>query len=115
VFVIFVLYKNVVYVFFLIKIVLISIKKAMKTKQFLKENWYKVTISASALIFSIGFFINSLQPAYATPKESNIKSLYDERSTIVASNGYVYLVTYNPYISPTTTHSFEFSHKTKLP
>ena len=65
----------------------------MKTKLFLKENWNKITLSASALIFSIGFFINSLQPAWAAPKESNIKSpTQSEFYAVVASGGYAYLI-----------------------
>jgi hypothetical protein len=66
----------------------------MKTRLFLKENWYKLTLSASAIIFSIGFFINSLQPAWAAPKESNVKSPQDRRIALVASNGYAYVVDY---------------------
>jgi hypothetical protein len=67
----------------------------MKTTLFLKENWYKLTLSASAIIFSIGFFINSLQPAMAAPKESNVKSPQGEYITIVASGGYAYCVWYD--------------------
>ena len=70
----------------------------MKTRLFLKENWYKLTLSASAIIFSIGFFINSLQPAWAAPKESNVKSPQaGSRTAFVASNGYVYEVQYEDH------------------
>jgi hypothetical protein len=70
----------------------------MKTKQFLKENWYKLTLSASAIIFSIGFFINSLQPAWAAPKESNVNS--PKANTFyggLASGGNAYLIEYDTY------------------
>ncbi len=66
----------------------------MKTRLFLKENWYKLTLSASAIIFSIGFFINSLQPAMAAPKESNVKSPQSEYIGIVASGGNAYIIRY---------------------
>ena len=67
----------------------------MKTTLFLKENWYKLTLSASAIIFSIGFFINSLQPAWAAPKENNIKSPQGQNYMgVVASGGYAYTVRY---------------------
>ena len=83
----------------------------MKTRLFLKENWYKLTLSASAIIFSIGFFINSLQPAWAAPKESNIKSPKGQfYHTIVASGGYVYCVWYDSF-----HEKIDWSNKTKLP
>ena len=84
----------------------------MKTRLFLKENWYKLTLSASAIIFSIGFFINSLQPAWAAPKESNVKSPQgDVYRTAVASGGYVYIVTYDHYYGDISG----VKSKTKLP
>jgi hypothetical protein len=67
----------------------------MKTRLFLKENWYKLTLSASAIIFSIGFFINSLQPALAAPKESNVKSPQGQYIAVVAGGGYAYTVRYD--------------------
>lgn len=84
----------------------------MKTRLFLKENWYKLTLSASAIIFSIGFFINSLQPAWAAPKESNLnspKSGYYYAP--VASGGYVYLVRYGTEYGLI----YDISEKKKLP
>jgi hypothetical protein len=81
----------------------------MKTRLFLKENWYKLTLAASAIIFSIGFFINSLQPAWAAPKESNVKSQGEEWYGFVASGGYVYFVSHEAY-----TKGVEVNHKTKL-
>ncbi len=88
----------------------------MKTKQFLKENWYKVTISASALIFSIGFFINSLQPAWAAPKESNIKSPQGGRYyDVVASGGYAYSVQYATDYYGDRIEYLKIDNKTKLP
>ena len=84
----------------------------MKTRLFLKENWYKLTLSASAIIFSIGFFINSLQPAWAAPKESCVNSpkgsYYYE---VVASGGYVYLVQYGTEYGKI----YDVKSKTKLP
>ena len=86
----------------------------MKTRLFLKENWYKLTLAASAIIFSIGFFINSLQPAWAAPKESNVKSpQVTGYWAPVVSGGYVYLVNYgNEYGYGSI---YEVKSKTKLP
>jgi hypothetical protein len=84
----------------------------MKTKLFLKENWYKLTLSTSAIIFSIGFFINSLQPAWAAPKESNIKNPQGVQfyHTIVTNGGYAYIVWYD-----SLNEKIDWSNKTKLP
>jgi hypothetical protein len=89
----------------------------MKTRLFLKENWYKLTLAASAIIFSIGFFINSLQPAWAAPKESNVKSPQgsERRYAFVASQGYGYLVEWEYDGYPRDKGDIYFRLKKKLP
>ncbi len=34
-------------------------------RTFVKENWYKLMVGTSMFIFSVGFFINSVSPAYS--------------------------------------------------
>lgn len=42
-------------------------------KNFVKENWYKLMIGSSLFIFSVGFLIQSVTPAYSKPeKKDNI-------------------------------------------
>jgi hypothetical protein len=40
-------------------------------KTFVKENWYKLMIGSSLFIFSVGFFINSISPAYSSNTEKD--------------------------------------------
>lgn len=37
-------------------------------KNFVKENWYKLMIGSSLFIFSVGFLIQSVTPAYSKPE-----------------------------------------------
>ena len=74
-------------------------------KQFLKTNWYKVMISISVFIFSVGFFINSITPAFARNPSDSIGVTKSEKKpnsddyTVVASGGYAFLVGYSVYNS----------------
>lgn len=73
-------------------------------KQFLKTNWYKVMISISVFIFSVGFFINSITPAFARSsfdlnktsfkKNTSGEDMREEDYEVVVSGGYAYLVHY---------------------
>jgi hypothetical protein len=44
-------------------------------KNFVKENWYKLMIGSSLIIFSVGFFINSVSPVYSSNTDKNNNSL----------------------------------------
>lgn len=44
-------------------------------KNFVKENWYKLMIGSSLFIFSVGFFINSVSPAYSSNTDKTNNSL----------------------------------------
>ena len=87
-------------------------KKLKSMKQFLKTNWYKVMISISVFIFSVGFFINSITPAFARSsfdlnktsfkKNTSGEDMREEDYEVVVSGGYAYLVWSNgTYISVT--------------
>jgi hypothetical protein len=44
-------------------------------KNFVKENWYKLMVGSSLFIFSVGFFINSVSPAYSSNTDKTNNSL----------------------------------------
>ena len=44
-------------------------------KNFVKENWYKLMVSSSLFIFSVGFFINSVSPVYSSNTDKINNSL----------------------------------------
>ena len=52
-------------------------------KTFIKNNWFRMLIGTSAFITSVGFFIHSINPSYATnPQPFNT-------SNLATTNGYV--------------------------
>lgn len=40
-------------------------------KSFLSNNWYKLLVSSSLFIFSVGFFIYAVSPTYAKTEKTN--------------------------------------------
>ena len=44
-------------------------------KNFVKENWYNLMVGSSLFIFSVGFFINSVSPAYSSNTDKTNNSL----------------------------------------
>ena len=40
-------------------------------KSFLSNNWYKLMVASSLFIFSLGFFIYAVSPAYANTEKTN--------------------------------------------
>jgi len=49
-------------------------------KHFISNNWFKILIGTSTLIFSVGFLIRSINPSYASNPNSS--------SNVVSTNGY---------------------------
>jgi hypothetical protein len=49
-------------------------------KNFITNNWFRMVIGTSTLIFSVGFFIRSITPSYATNPNNT--------SNVVSTNGY---------------------------
>ena len=49
-------------------------------KNFITNNWFRLLIGISTLIFSVGFFIRSITPSYATNPNNT--------SNVVSTNGY---------------------------
>ena len=61
-------------------------------KSFLSNNWYKLMVASSLFVFSVGFFIYAVSPAYANTEKTNVKTKtnnVDDSFTAVA-NGYLY-------------------------
>ena len=50
-------------------------------KTFVKENWYKLMIGSSLFIFSVGFFINSISPAYSSNTEKDQNNSFKFQSS----------------------------------
>lgn len=62
-------------------------------KSFLSNNWYKLMVASSLFIFSIGFFIHAVSPAYANTENTKVTTItngYYDNTFAVASNGYLY-------------------------
>ena len=66
-------------------------------KSFLSNNWYKLMVASSLFIFSLGFFIYAVSPAYAntektntTLKESKESYISSQYSDFVVVGGKVY-------------------------
>jgi hypothetical protein len=51
-------------------------------KNFITNNWFRMVIGTSTLIFSVGFFIRSITPSYANNPNPN------NTSNVVSPNGY---------------------------
>ncbi len=51
-------------------------------KNFITNNWFRMVIGTSTLIFSVGFFIRSITPSYAN--NSNLNNT----SNVASTNGY---------------------------
>ena len=51
--------------------------------RFLKQNWYKLMIGSSLLLFAAGFFIYSVSSAYAGNSEQQKYPNYNHSSTYV--------------------------------
>ncbi len=72
-------------------------------KIFLKENWYKLMIGSSCLIFSVGFLLQAISPSYANTNKTDEKVLVNTeipqddhyKGELYVSGGYAYL--YNGY------------------
>lgn len=52
-------------------------------KNFITNNWFRMVIGTSTLIFSVGFFIRSITPSYANNPNPN------NTSNVASTNGYV--------------------------
>jgi hypothetical protein len=40
---------------------------------FFKENWFKLSLSVSIFLFSLGFFLSSVGPAYSNSNDTDTK------------------------------------------
>jgi len=89
-------------------------------KSFLSNNWYKLMVASSLLIFSVGFFIYAVSPAYANTEKTNVTAKTNNvyEPFIVEANGYIYYwMDYNDvgkWVKGGTA-SYEQPTKRKLP
>jgi hypothetical protein len=51
-------------------------------KNFITNNWFRMVVGTSTLIFSVGFFIRSITPSYANNPNPN------NTSNVASTNGY---------------------------
>jgi len=61
-------------------------------KSFLSNNWYKLMVASSLFIFSVGFFIYAVSPAYANTEKTNVTAKTNNvgNEFIIEANGYLY-------------------------
>ena len=60
-------------------------------KNFITNNWFRMLIGTSTLIFSVGFFIRSITPSYANnPNPNNSSNVAS--TTGYAEGNYVYFI-----------------------
>ena len=68
----------------------------MIMKNFLSQNWYRLTLSISALVFSLGFLIRSVNPVYGESINNSQENIsYDEQIYWVESDGVAYQIGMN--------------------
>jgi hypothetical protein len=65
-------------------------------KSFFKNNWYKIIMSTSFFIFSIGFLLHALAPSYANENNNKLElspNILQEypNAYAVADGGYIYI------------------------
>ena len=80
------------------------------TIYFLYQNWFRLLTGLSMLLFSAGFFIQSISPVYSKPDFSKAEFHSSGKYTywVVASDGYAYIFQSYDGSSPV------FQRKTKL-
>ena len=54
-------------------------------KSFLSNNWYKLMVASSLFIFSVGFFIYAVSPAYANTEKTKVVN-FDNHFLIDSQN-----------------------------
>jgi hypothetical protein len=59
-------------------------------KSFLSNNWYKLMVASSLFIFSVGFFIYAVSPAYANTEKTN--TTLKETKASNSNGGYSHFV-----------------------
>ena len=80
------------------------------TIYFLSRNWFRLLTSISMLLFSAGFFIQSISPVYSKPdfSKTEFNSSGKYNYWVVSWNGYAYIFQSCDGSSPV------FQRKTKL-
>ena len=87
-------------------------------KTFLAHNWYKLMITSSFLIFSVGFLIYAVSPAYANAEKTTINTNPTTPlggAMVVVSNGYLFYWGSSDYVQPWIDNGTNAPKKRKLP